>query len=152
VIGIITFDAARLNKKHLSGLGIQETDKLTIVGCPENGTLRSVIRDGKPYVYADLEQELVSTAKTLVSRNPNVGAILLECTQLPVFAVAIQEAVRLPVYDVFTLGCWFYSGLVRKPFPEWSVTEVNEANLIRPRSLEEVTESAIFGDSYRARL
>jgi hypothetical protein len=112
VIGVITFDADRLNTKHFSGLGTS-CEKIDIIGCPPNGVLRGVIWDGRPYDYEALEQDIVDCAKHLILQNPNVGAIVLECTQLAVFAIAIQEAVRLPVYDALTMGSWFYFGLVR---------------------------------------
>ena len=112
-----------------------------MIGCPPNGLLRGVIRDGEPYDYDTLEQEVVGCAKELVSSHPNVGAIVLECTQLPVFARAIQEEVKLPVYDVFTLGSWFYSGLVRMPFPAWTEREVEAATKVRPRNERERMES-----------
>lgn len=63
-----------------------------------------MIRDGLLYVHEKLEAELVQAAWNLVKRRPDVGAIVLECTQLPPFAKAIQAAVKVPVFDVYTLG------------------------------------------------
>jgi Asp/Glu/hydantoin racemase len=45
-----------------------------------------------------------------------VGAIVLECTNLPPYAAAVQEAVRLPVYDVTTMIEHLHSALVRRRF------------------------------------
>ena len=103
--------------------------------------MRACLRDGTPYVHAELEQELVETAKELISKHPNVGAIILECTQFPPFAKSIQEAMHVPVYDVVTLGKWFYSGLARQPFPEWTAKEKKEAKQMRPRSERELMEN-----------
>jgi hypothetical protein len=52
----------------------------------------------------------------MLKENPDIGAILLECTELSPHAVAVQDAVRMPVWDYTTLTKWIYSGTVRRPF------------------------------------
>ena len=63
-----------------------------------------------------IERELVGVAREVVSKNPDVGAFLLECTELPPYAWAIQKAVRLPVFDFTSLINWVYNAVVRRPF------------------------------------
>ena len=67
-----------------------------------------------PYL---LEQGLVELAKDMVNRDQDIGAMLLECSLFPTHARAVQEAVRLPVYDFSTLIDWVYSAVVRRSFP-----------------------------------
>ncbi|EXJ83395.1 hypothetical protein A1O1_07017 [Capronia coronata CBS 617.96] len=121
-VGIITFDASKLGALHLSQLLIGDVDRLHIIGVPEDGELGRMVRDGAAYVHERIEEELIQCARDLVERYPDIGALVLECTQMPPFARAIQEAVHLPVYDVYTMGMWFYSGLVRRTPHAWSVT------------------------------
>jgi Asp/Glu/hydantoin racemase len=45
-----------------------------------------------------------------------VGAIVLECTNMSPYAAAIQEEIRLPVFDIYTLVTMVYHAVVRKPF------------------------------------
>ena len=45
---------------------------------------------------------------TLVERDGN----------LPPFADGVSRAFGLPVYDVITLGRWFYSGLIQTAYPQ----------------------------------
>jgi Asp/Glu/hydantoin racemase len=66
-----------------------------------------------------LRDDIVERAKRLVQENPNVGAIVLECANLPPFAKAVQDAVNLPVYDFVTLTNFVYSAFVRKEFTEF---------------------------------
>jgi len=47
-----------------------------------------------------LEREVTEKAKQLVTRCPDIGAIVLECTDLPPFASSIKKATGLPVFDV----------------------------------------------------
>ena len=115
-VGILTFDGTQLGDKHLTQIGLsQEAIRRTIIkGPPSSGHLHRLIKQNAPYSHSDIENELVQTARQLLKERPDVGAILLECTQMPPFADAIQRALQLPIYDVYTMGCWFYSGLVRE--------------------------------------
>lgn len=66
--------------------------------------------------FERVQAEVVAVARALVSGNPGIGAILLECVDLPPYASAVQEAVELPVFDMTTLIAHARSGLVRRPF------------------------------------
>ncbi len=46
-----------------------------------------------------VEHAIVSVAQKLVSEHPEVGHIVLECTEMPPFANAVAEATGLPVFD-----------------------------------------------------
>ena len=122
-IGILTYDDRRLNTKHLEKLSVPASafSRIHIRGAPADGHLRGVITGRKPYVHADIRDELTRTAKALVTDNPKIGAIVLECTQMPPFAQAIQEALGngVVVYDVYTMALWFYSGLRRQSPDAW---------------------------------
>lgn len=133
-IGILTYDSARLGPLHLAQLGIDtKRREIPIRGAPAEGHLRTMIQRGGAYVHADIEAELVEMATGLVGeyngrdddggdprgRRPEIAALLLECTQMPPFAEAIQRATGLPVCDVYTMGMWFYSGLVSRTPQRW---------------------------------
>ena len=45
----------------------------------------------------------MGTAEAAVKSNPAIGAIVLECTDLPPFAQKISEAVNLPVFDFVSM-------------------------------------------------
>ena len=63
-----------------------------------------------------LKREIVEGALNLVRNNPEVGAILLECSDMPPYAADVQRAVNLPVYDFITLIKWVYSSVAQKPY------------------------------------
>ena len=122
-IAVITYDDARLSPSHLERLGIASAvhHRIHIRGAPAYGYLRRLIQDGAAYSHEGIEAELVQVFKEMAAKHGDVGAVVLECTQMPPFAEAIQRAVGpgVPIYDVYTLGCWFYSGLLRRRPVAW---------------------------------
>ena len=55
-------------------------------------------------------------ARELVGRHPEVGAIVLECTNMCPYSADVAEAVGLPVYDFVSFVNWFRSGLAPRRF------------------------------------
>ena len=62
------------------------------------------------------EQDVVDAGRDLVASHPDVGAIVLECTNMPPYAAALQAAVGLPVYDIYSMITWFHAGLRPRAF------------------------------------
>jgi hypothetical protein len=120
-IGIITYNASELGPLHFERLGIPEQNaaRCYIRGAPAGGHLQRLVRMQSPYNFDAIETEMVDAAKSLVADHPDIGAIVLECTQMPPFGQSVQQAVNLPVYDVFTMASWFYSGVVRRRPAQW---------------------------------
>ena len=54
--------------------------------------------------------------RDLVARHSEVGAIVLECTNMPPYAAALREAVGLPVHDIYSMTAWFHAGLRPRAF------------------------------------
>jgi hypothetical protein len=48
-------------------------------------------------------QEHVAVARRLVETHPEVGALVLECTNMPPYRADIQGTTGLPVFDITTL-------------------------------------------------
>lgn len=115
-IGVITAEGAFLDKRYFDAAGIDE--RLVVVAGMENGPeFRRAVLDDEPSIDPDkMKNDVVKVASNLVKKHPEVGAIVLECTQLPPYAKAIQEAVNLPVFDIITLTNMVYSAVVRKDF------------------------------------
>ncbi|KAL1875492.1 hypothetical protein VTK73DRAFT_10042 [Phialemonium thermophilum] len=119
-VAVITYDDSRLGEEHFQQVGIPWTS-VYVRSPPAGGPLRRVIADGGKYVHAEIAAELSGVAKQLLEDHSDIGAILLECTQMCVCAEEIQASVGpgVPVYDAYTNACWFYSGLVRRRPLAW---------------------------------
>ncbi len=82
----------------------------------DSGVFSNIEKDLEGIDPSAIEKEIVEHAKKLVNMNPEIGAIVLECTNMPPYSKAIQEAVGLPVFDIITLTNWVYSAFVKKEF------------------------------------
>ena len=60
--------------------------------------------------------EMIRVAKGMVSDHPEVGAIVLECTNMTPYAAAMQKEIGLPIFDIYTLVIFVYHAVVRKVF------------------------------------
>jgi Asp/Glu/hydantoin racemase len=61
-------------------------------------------------------RDVLDAARGLVARHPDIGAIVLECTNMPPYAHAIQAALGIPVYDIYSLITWLHTGLRPRDF------------------------------------
>ena len=115
-VGVVTVSAGSLTPAHLEGAGVPLD---TPIAGTENGLefFRVLIKAEKDDMDVDLaERDVVNAALDLVARNPDVGAIVLECTNMPPYAAAVQAATGLPVYDIYSMITWFHAGLRPRVF------------------------------------
>jgi len=109
--GVITFNAKTLGARHLSGAGCALDTP--IVGLLDGGRFqRAILGEASIDGFEVREADAVEAADRLCSEpGIDVGAIVLECTNLAPHAAAIHRYTRRPVYDVVTLVEWFQAGL-----------------------------------------
>lgn len=108
-VGVITYDRDALTAKHFEQAGV--TESVPVAGLPKGGAFHSVIEGGRPYERGELETELLEIVETLILREPDIGAIVLECTNLPPFSHSISQRFGRPVFDILTLGRWLYASV-----------------------------------------
>lgn len=121
-VGIITAHAGFLGKEHLQAVGIDSSIPVSIVGLEDQEEwLEKLVCNNPPedpstINFPKLKKELLEVATGLVKENPEIGALVLECSTLPGFASAIQDAVHLPIFDGVTLTNMMYEAISRKSF------------------------------------
>jgi len=115
-VGIMCANAGGLTPGLLGQCGLSDLADVVIAGAQDLPEFRNITESTGHFNSYKVQQELVGLARQFVSDNPNIGAILLECSAFPPFAYAIQNAVKLPVFDFSTLINWVYSAVVRRPF------------------------------------
>lgn len=116
-IGIITANASRLQSKHYTSTGITNDIPLVIAGMENQPEFRDAILNEKGSLDSPkIQTEVVAVAQEMVKQNPDIGSILLECSDLPPYANAVQTATGLPVFDFFTMINYVHTTLARTPF------------------------------------
>ncbi|MDI3481949.1 MAG: hypothetical protein PWQ97_1604 [Tepidanaerobacteraceae bacterium] len=110
-VGIMTASKPHLTQRHFRGVGIEDIP-MVIYGMEEQEEFPAVFLDMKQILDVEkAEKEMVRVAEKMVSENPDVGAIVFECTNMPPFRRAVQKAVNLPVFDIVTLTNYVYSSI-----------------------------------------
>lgn len=79
----------------------------------------AIMEDRGSFDNAGTMNEVVSAAVKLVEENPDIGAILLECSDMPPYAYAVQAATGRPVFDFITLIYWLQRGVMQRPYSGW---------------------------------
>ncbi len=116
-VGILAAKKKSLTPDHFIAIGAENTP-ICVAGMDEQAEFCDVIIEGKrnELNFGKFEKELLSVTEALVKENPDIGAIIIECTDMPYFAHLIQQKTNLPVFDLTTLTNMVYQAVVRKPF------------------------------------
>lgn len=116
-VGVMTAHKDSLTPAHLQAVGADQTP-ICIVGMDTYPEFVEVIIEGQrnELDLHKLEQEVVAVAVDLVKDNPEVGAIVLECTDMPPYAHRIQEETGLAVFDLSTLTNMVGETVTRHPY------------------------------------
>ncbi|WP_149538730.1 aspartate/glutamate racemase family protein [Siccirubricoccus phaeus] len=115
-VGVVTVNKSGLTPRHLEAAGVPLD---TPIAGTEGGRefFRVLIKAETQDMDVVLaEQDILDAGRALVAAHPEVGAIVLECTNMPPYAAALQDALGLPVYDIYSMICWFQAGLRPRRF------------------------------------
>lgn len=116
-LGIITANSEVLTKAHFRAAGIQDQADLVLQGMQDCQEFKEAVLEEKGTLNSEImEQEVVNVAKEMTGSNPDIGAVLLECSDLPPFARAVQQAVSLPVFDFITMIKLLHSAVVQQTY------------------------------------
>ncbi|MEP4197301.1 MAG: aspartate/glutamate racemase family protein [Aliishimia sp.] len=113
--GILTISGSTLTPAHLEAALVPAD---TPVGTTEGGAefTRAILNDEYSLDVELSRQDNVDAAIKLCRANPQIGALVLECTNMTPYAADIRAAIGLPVFSVVSFVNWFQSGLVPRRF------------------------------------
>ena len=113
-VGVITANGPILQQCPAienCGVTIKDKNERVVIQGAEGPEFTKVLNQtGEPFNVLKLEKEIVDAAKRIMKRDKNIGAFLLECTELSAAAYAVQDEVRLPVYDYCTMVRLIHDG------------------------------------------
>lgn len=116
-VGIITANAAQLTPAHFVACNVSATIPLVIAGMEGQSEFREAILEERGTLdSARIEAEVTAVARAMVAKSPNIRSILLECSDLPPYAHAVQAATGRPVFDFVTMINHVRHAVARRPY------------------------------------
>lgn len=112
---VLAADGPSVNADLLAHVGATP-DRLVVANLGDRPAF-APIRWGKTELdNGALIDDLRGLAAEQVRAHPEIGAILLECSDLPPYSADIQQATGLPVFDFITLINWARQAVAQRPY------------------------------------
>ena len=90
-----------------------------VMGTEGGAELTRVILGDEPRLdVAAARADMIEAARALTAAHPDLGAILLECTNMVPYAADVRAATGLPVHSIHNFICWFQASLAPPRFPD----------------------------------
>jgi hypothetical protein len=116
-LGIVTASADSLTDDLLNLAGVPAGSDIAIVGLDDSPAFSAAFMDCSGELdLARVENEVVAAVTGLLDRRPDIGAILLECSELPPYAAVVQSVTGRPVFDFTSMIEFFAGSLDRSEF------------------------------------
>ena len=115
--GILTISGSTLTPAHLAAAGVPEGTPIESTEDGEEFT-RAILGNALDLDTAAARRDNVEAALRLQARQSDLGAIVLECTNMVPYAADIRAATGLPVFSIESFVTWFQSGLTPRRYPE----------------------------------
>lgn len=115
-VGMLTADSHGITPALYKSCGIDSPDYVVVKDLGRLPEFSAIIESRGSFDNDIVREEVVNAALELVRDNPDIGAILLECSDLPPYAADIQRAVGLPVYDFITMIRWAHMATTQRPY------------------------------------
>ncbi len=108
--GILTISGSTLTNEHLRKANVPEDTPI--------GTTEGMREFSRALLHNELEVDVeaaradnVDAANALIDAHDDIGALVLECTNMVPYAADIRWATGVPVFSIENFVCWFQSGL-----------------------------------------
>jgi Asp/Glu/hydantoin racemase len=123
-VGVLTISKETLTPAHLRAAGAPEDT-------PVGGTdglrcfTRDILGDAAAIDFEACRLDMIDGARALVADNPDLGAIVLECTNMVPYARDLRRVTGLPVFSIQSFVTWFQAGLMPRRYdlelddPRW---------------------------------
>jgi len=123
-VGVLTICKETLTPAHLRAAGAPEDT-------PVGGTdglrcfTRDILGDAAAIDFEACRLDMIDGARALVADSPDLGAIVLECTNMVPYARDLRRVTGLPVFSIQSFVTWFQAGLMPRRYdlelddPRW---------------------------------
>ena len=120
-IGIICGDAPHLTFGLFEscGVGREDYERCVIEGAQDEPEFHKFDKNVGNFNSAIVRAEIVGIAKKMQNEHPEIGAFLLECTDMPPYSASIQAETNLPVYDTTTMIKFLFNTVAQRHYGGW---------------------------------
>ncbi|MFD1883374.1 aspartate/glutamate racemase family protein [Paracoccus pacificus] len=103
-LGILTASAASLGPQALTAAGLMASE-VRIAGLEREAAFAGLFlaakeKQAQSIDPAEIEALVVAAGQKLIAEAPDIGAVLLECGNLPPYADALRRAIGRPVFSI----------------------------------------------------
>ncbi|MFT5502586.1 MAG: aspartate/glutamate racemase [Gammaproteobacteria bacterium] len=111
---VVTASKKLLSGAFFTAIGADINHRIIVAGLDDSEVFNSMCMGGKAISYETdhLRDDVIGSIQQAQKFDPNIGAILLECTSLPPFAVDVKEQTGLPVFDFIACVEWMNRALM----------------------------------------
>ena len=118
-VGVLTADQSSLSRSLLRSCAIDDPEQLVIRDLRHAPEFSAILEYRGQFDNGKVREEVVGAALDLLREDCDIGAIVLECSDMPPYAAAVQEATQLPVFDFITLIRWLHHATTQRPYSGW---------------------------------
>ena len=114
-VGVITVQSGQLSADHLVAAGA--APDTPVVGTENGREFSRVFHNAETVLNVELaELDILDAGREMMSRHPEVGAVVFECHNMAPFARALRDSIGIPVFSVYSFFTWFHAGLAPRDF------------------------------------
>ncbi len=114
-VGILTISADSLRAAHFSACGL--SPDTPVVGTDDGCEFtRAILNDEAHMDVALARQDLLQSGQRLLKEHADIGAVVLECTNMVPYAAELRRQLNVPVFSIYSFLQWFQAGLLPRPF------------------------------------
>ena len=114
-VGVMTISSQNLSVDHLRAAGAPEDTP--VIGT-ENGRefSRCILENRTHMDLAACRLDLLESGRQLLTEHPDIGAVVLECTNMGPYAADLRRELGVPVFSAVSFISWFQSGLLPRAY------------------------------------
>jgi Asp/Glu/hydantoin racemase len=116
-VGILAADLSLLTDDLFQAVGwSMKKIPVVMVSMDSSGEFTKLHSGVSEIDFHKIESDAVAEVRKLIETEPDVRALIIECTNLVPYAAAIQRAIQLPIFDIVTLTNMVHQAAVRRRF------------------------------------
>jgi len=114
-VGVLTISSETLTAAHLQAANVPANTP--VVGTDPQGAFSAgILNNDRELDFNSCLADNLLAAKQLMESHKDIGAIVLECTNMVPYAAHIRKLTGVPVYSIYSFVSWFQSGLMPRRF------------------------------------